>query len=95
MDVAKVNQVESELDSFVTKGDKQRQETGGERAREELWRESVRVYHERREAASREAWAAYHRSAAERIERTAAVIAAEHRARAAMLLPNGREETAC
>ena len=94
VDVAKVNQVESELDSFVTKRDKQRQETGGERAGEELWHESVRVYRERREAESRKAWAAYHCSAAERTERTAAVIAAEHRARAEMLVPNGREETA-
>ena len=87
--------VESDLDRLITKRHDQHAAENGHRPSEELWAESERAFDARREAESREAWAAYHRSAAERIERTAAQIAAEHRVRAEMLLPNGREETAC
>ena len=95
MDIAKGEAVEHEIDAMIRRRDTHRRQTEGERLEEELYEPSVRAWRARREAESREAWATYHRSAAERIERTAAQIAAEHRARAEMLLPNGREETAC
>ena len=94
MDIAKGEAVEHELDAMIRRRHDQRTTEEAHRPSEELWAESVRVYNARREVEAREAWAAYHRSAAERIETTAAQIAAEHRARAEMLLPNGREETA-
>ena len=94
MDIVRSEAVEKELDGLIRRRHDQRAAENGHRPSEELWAESVRVYNARREVEAREAWAAYHRSAAERIERTAAQIAAEHRVRAEMLLPNGREETA-
>ena len=93
VDLARSEQVESELDAMIRRRDTHRRQTEGERLTEELYEPSVRAWRERREARSREAWAEYHRSAAERIERTAAQIAAEHRARAEMLQPNGHEES--
>ena len=87
-------QVEADLDRLITKRHDLRMASEEQTRIEDGWAESVRVYNALQEAQSREAWAEYHRSAAERIERTAAQIAAEHRARAEMLLPNGHKESA-
>jgi hypothetical protein len=57
-----------------------------ERAREELYMQSVRRYHAERRQDLRAAWASYHRQQAERLEQTAAVLVAEHRRRAEELM---------
>lgn len=44
MDVAKVNQVEGDLDAFISKRDKQRRRAEGHRPSEALWVESCRRY---------------------------------------------------
>lgn len=53
--------------------------------REELWRESVRRYHDRHRREREAAWYGYHLDQAERIERTAAVLARGHREKVAKL----------
>jgi hypothetical protein len=58
-----------------------------------LWAESVRAYHEKRQRELTEVWVSYHREQAERLEKTAAALAAEHRLKAEMLMENGYEET--
>ena len=57
-----------------------------ERAREELYMQSVRRYYAERRQDLRAAWASYHRQQAERLEQTAAVLVAEHRRRAEELV---------
>ena len=44
VDVAKVNAVEGELDSFVARRDRERRRDEGERPAEEIWAQSVRTY---------------------------------------------------
>ena len=44
MDVAKVNAIEGELDSFVARRDKERRRDEGERPPEAIWQVSVRAY---------------------------------------------------
>ena len=41
--------VEAELDAFIARRDKKRRKEEGERAREELYADSVRTYHENRQ----------------------------------------------
>jgi hypothetical protein len=50
-----------------------------------LWKASVERYNGARRQKNREAWRTFHLTQAEAIERTAASIAAEHRARAEAL----------
>jgi len=52
---------------------------------EEAWAESERKHRQRRREENREAWRCFYLEKAERLERTAAELAASHRARAAML----------
>ena len=54
--VAKGEAVESELDAFIARRDKERRQSEGERAREALWQESVRRYNARQEQDHRAAW---------------------------------------
>ncbi len=82
MDVARVEQIEGDLDRLI-----ERRARGVDPdEREELWRESVRRYHEhhRRERAA--AWHAFHLDQAERIRRTMGTLIAAHEAKAAALL---------
>ena len=62
--------------------------------RQELWGTSVCAYYEKRQADLRDASREYHERLAEIIDKTAAVIAAEHRARAKRLTQDGPKETA-
>jgi hypothetical protein len=66
--------------------DKPAKEGDAEREREAMYAESVRRYHARRQKRNREAWHEFHVSQAQRIERTAASLVAEHRSKAEALL---------
>jgi hypothetical protein len=68
-----------QLDALIDKRGKQ---NAAEREREELYAESVRRYYERRRECNRQLWHSYHLGQAERLERTAAELAASHRAKA-------------
>ncbi len=60
-----------------------------ERDREELYAASVRRHRAREEAERRAEWVYFHEAQAERLEETAAELAAEHRAEARMLRGEG------
>jgi hypothetical protein len=84
---------EATLDSFISKRHDQRVKAEGERQAEEMWAESVRRYNAQQRERHRAEWYAYHAAQAERVERTAAQIAADHRAQAQKLLePNGETD---
>ncbi len=74
--------VEKQLDRIIEK----RAREAGDAARvEELWKESTRAHREMRRQENLEAWRCFYLEQAERLERTAAELAASHRARAAKL----------
>ncbi len=60
MDIARSEQVESELDAMIRRRDTHRRQTEGERLIEELYEPSVRAWRERQEAENREAWLVFH-----------------------------------
>lgn len=86
MDIARSEQVESELDAMIRRRDTHRRQTEGERREEELYEPSMRAYRERQEAERRAATVTYLLEHAERVESIAAVIAAEKRAQAHKLM---------
>ena len=79
MDVGAVERVEGELDSFVERRARERRDAN---LVEAAWAESAWRYNEKRWRDNRAAWHAFHLSQAECIERTAAELAANHRAQA-------------
>ncbi len=82
MDTEAIEAVEAEIDLFIER----RARDAGDAARvEELWKESTRAHREMRQEANRVAWRCFYLEQAERLERTAAELAASHRARAARL----------
>jgi hypothetical protein len=83
VDVEHVERVESELDQLIERRAQQRKDADEEH---ELWKASVAKYNGKRRQQNRKAWYAFHLSQAEAVERTAASIAADHRARAEALL---------
>ncbi len=82
MDLFDVEVVEMQLDKIM---EQRAVEARDANAIEELWQHSTRAHRERRRQEHAAAWRAYHLEQAERLERTAAELAASHRARAAML----------
>ena len=72
-----------QLDALI---DKRAKQNATERQREEMYAKSVRRHHDLRCKRNREAWHEFHVSQAERLERTAASLAAEHRSKAEALL---------
>ena len=60
MDVAKINAVESELDSFVSRRDKERRRDQGERPHEAIWAESVRAHNAECQEAHWWRWRTYY-----------------------------------
>ena len=90
MDISRSEQVETDLDRLIERRDSERRKTEGERAREQLWVESVRRYHERQETDYRAAWHEYEM----RLYRIHSGLAAEHLARAEKLENGHRKETA-
>ncbi len=87
--VARGEIAESGLDNFIAQRDKQRRREEGERPAEAMWAESCRVYADGQRREMRARWYAFHMDQAERIERTAAALAGEHRARAEALMGDG------
>ena len=85
-DVAAVEAVEAELDRFVER--RAREARDQERVETE-WAKSERQHRERRRERNRELWCSWHLGQAERLERTAAELAASHRARAEALTGEG------
>ena len=79
MDVAKVNAIEGELDSFVARRDKERRRDGGARPAEERWAESVRRHHAQRQQELAREWLRWHQRMLSNHARTASLIAAHHR----------------
>ncbi len=70
------------MDQFGALMDKRAKQNAAEREREVMYAESVRRYHERRRERNRQLRLTYHLDEAERLERTAAELAASHRAKA-------------
>jgi hypothetical protein len=82
LDPIAVERAESEIDGFISRRARENAEANRIEA---LWVESTRRYNEKRRRDNRAAWHAFHLSQAECIERTAAELAANHRARAEAL----------
>ena len=82
IDVEKTERAEADLDRFINARSQQREEANAEEA---AWAESVRRYEARRRERNRELWRTYHLERADCLERTAAELAASHRARAEAL----------
>ena len=79
MDVARVNAIEGELDSFVNRRDKERRRDEGERPAEAIWQESVRAYNARRDQERAWEWLRFHARQLRNHETTSALITAHHR----------------
>ena len=73
-DIARSEQVESELDAMIRRRDTHRRQTEGERLTEELYEPSVRAWRERQEAENREARRAFHEGEAAKLQRDDAVV---------------------
>jgi hypothetical protein len=83
VDVEHIERVEAELNGLIQRRAPKGRQTPEEC--EELWKASVARYNGKRRQQNREAGDAFHLSQAEAVERTAASIAADHRARAEAL----------
>ena len=59
MDIARGEQVETELDRLIERRDTERRRTEAERRMEELWAESVRRYNARQREQNRWEWVRY------------------------------------
>lgn len=95
MDLETREKVETDLERLITRRDKERRVTEGERAEEAFWAPSVRAYKARQEAENRQAWASYHTGQAKRHRRTLEELIARHEQAAAELLEHEPEgETA-
>lgn len=82
MDYEATEAVEAQLDAFIEKRARESEEVNRIEA---AWKESERRHRERRREENREAWRSFYLGQAERLERTAAELAANHRAKAAEL----------
>jgi len=81
-DVEAGERVEAELEHFIEKRSRDRTK---ENALEEAWVASERRHLQKRREENAALWCSFHLSQAERLEGTAAVLAASHRQRAAEL----------
>ncbi len=88
-DRAAGEKAERDLDILISKREKARLSDDAERAREELWAESVRRYSAARDAELREQWCAYHTEQAARHRATLASLAAYHDEQSRRYLPKG------
>ncbi len=82
LDPVAVERAEKSLDEFINSRSK---EKGKANSEADLWRISERRHHEKLRRENAAAWCSYHLGQAERLERTAAELAATHRRRAAEL----------
>jgi hypothetical protein len=87
-DVEAAEKIEAELDRFIEK----RARAGEDQRRVEAeWAISERRHRERRRERNRELWRYWHLDQAERLERTAAELATDHRAKTAALAEDRAE----
>lgn len=80
-EIATGDRADAELDAFVSRRDKQRRETEGERAVEDLWQARERLDNARRRRELEAEWCGWHRSRAALYAR----MSAEHEALAERL----------
>ncbi len=88
-DISTGEKVEAELDAFISKRDKERRLSEGERAEEAAWRESVRRHDAARDAELREQWREYHQGQEERHRANLEALATYHEEQAQKYLPKG------
>jgi hypothetical protein len=81
-DVEAAEKAEASIDAFINKRFREREEANRVEA---AWAESFRRFNEHRRERNRELWRIYHLERAECLERTAAKLAASHRAKAEAL----------
>jgi hypothetical protein len=89
VEVIRGEKVESELDGLISKRDRQRRQTEGERRIEEAWQESERRYFARIEEERRRERLAYHEDQAARLSNVLGSLVAYHEAEAMKYLPKG------
>lgn len=83
-DIEISERVEADLDRLISKRSARLKEEAEQERVEAAWAETTRRYNEKRHRENA-AWREYHVRAADNLERTAAQLAAEHRAKAAEL----------
>jgi hypothetical protein len=88
-DRAPGEKAERDLDVLIAKRDKARRSDEAERAREELWAESVRRHDASRREELRALWHEYHTAAAERHRGNLEALVAHHEERAQRYLQKG------
>ncbi len=96
MDISKGETAESHLDALIARRHDQRVQSEGERAREELWQQSVRAYNARSCEEERLERLHYHEGQARRLSNTLGSLVAYHEAEAEKYRQNGHyhKETA-
>jgi hypothetical protein len=82
VDIAKGEMAEASIDAFIAKRDTERRQSEGERAREQLWVESVRRYNARCGEEERLERLHYHEGQARRLSNTLGSLVAYHEAEA-------------
>ena len=84
MDVARADTVDAELDRLISKRASQHRRPDPDE-QEELWKESVRAYEEKRRQMARLEWHAFHCGQAERHRATLQALIEHHEEQAAKL----------
>ena len=90
MDVARADTVDAELDRLISKRASQDRRPGPDE-QEELWKESVRAYEEKRRQMARLEWHEFHCGQAERHRATLQALIEHHEEQAARLLDSQPE----
>jgi hypothetical protein len=81
-DISRSEQVETDLDNLIDRRDKMRRTLEGERREEEAWRESTRIFNEKRRLQARHEWHLHHTSQAERLRNTLEALIEHHQEKA-------------
>jgi hypothetical protein len=88
MDVARADTVDAEFDRLISRRASQDRRPDRDE-REELWKQSVDAYNEKRRRMARLEWHAFHCGQAERHRRTLEELISYHETRAQSLLTEG------
>jgi hypothetical protein len=89
VDIKRSEQVESDLDSLITRRHVRRVIDEGERPALEMWQESERQHEEQRRMQARYERHLHHAGQAERLRRTLESLVSYHEAEAEKYLPKG------
>jgi hypothetical protein len=81
-DITQGEQIDGDLDRLIERRHAQRVKAEGERAQEEMWKESERKHAEKQRQQSRYEWHLHHQGQAERLRRTLEDLIAHHEQRA-------------